>query len=164
MLQTAVVPGATVFPRIAWRWESETDILSGSYRAPTAGEDATSLDLSSADGAVAVLDVVAGEICGVDIVIWPDVETVSGLQAPAPTMAGRVTLPGPLGGNAGGPLEEVELAVEVDPSEQLFHLRVGPERPVDTVQVADHLLIEVDEEQRLAGFWLTGVPPFPGEV
>ena len=32
MLQTIVIPGVTVFPRLSWRWESETDILSGSYR------------------------------------------------------------------------------------------------------------------------------------
>jgi hypothetical protein len=31
------------------------------------------------------------------------------------------------------------------------------------VQVADHLLIEVDSQDRVAGFWLTGVPPFPSE-
>ena len=74
MLHTTVVPGATVFPRISWRWEAETDILSGSYRAAVHGERAESVELSSADGAVAVLDVVANEVCGVDLVILPSSE------------------------------------------------------------------------------------------
>jgi hypothetical protein len=162
MIHTTVVPGVSVFPRVSWRWESETDILSGSYRVPGHGEAAESLEVSSPDGAVAVLDVVAGEICGLDIVIWPDVETVSGLQAPAPMMAGRVTLPA---ANGGGQPREIEtaLAVEMDPREQTFHLRLGPDRQVTVVQVADHLLIEVDDTDHLAGFWMTGVPPFPSE-
>lgn len=158
-LQTIVVPGATVFPRLSWRWETETDILSGSYRTAGVGELAESVELSSPDGAVTVLDLVEGEVCGLDIVIWPDVETVSGLQAPAPDMAGRITLPPIPAGSARQ--VETELAIEVDPAEQTFHLRVGPERPVTVLQVADHLLIAVDREYNLAGFWLTSVPPFP---
>ncbi len=160
MLTTEVVPGATVFPRIAWRWEAETDILSGTYLRPSPHERSGTVELTSPDGAVAVLDVVEGEICGVDIVIWPDVEVVSGLRAPAPAMAGRVALPPGLADNA--PEDETELTIEVDTSEQVYHLRIGPDRPVTVVQVADHLLIEVDTDQRLAGLWLTGVPPFAG--
>lgn len=160
MLPTKVIPGATVFPRISWRWETETDILSGSYRSAGIGESAESVELSSADGAVSVLDVVGNELCGVDIVIWPDVETVSGLQAPAPTMAGRVTLD-PVDDDTARQLE-TELAIEVDPAEQTFHLRVGSERMVTVIQVADHLLIEVDSDEVFAGMWMTGVPPFPG--
>jgi len=29
------------------------------------------------------------------------------------------------------------------------------------VRVADHLLVELDKQSRLAGFWLLEVPPFP---
>ncbi|MEK6688191.1 MAG: hypothetical protein AABZ01_07005 [Gemmatimonadota bacterium] len=159
MLQTVVIPGVTVFPRLSWRWESETDILSGSYRSAEQGQLAESVEVSSPNGAVAVLDVVDGELCGVDVVIWPDVETVSGLQAPAPEMAGRVTLP-PVPPGTARQLE-VDLAIEVDSSEHTFHLCVGPARPVTVLQVADHLMIEVDQDQTLAGFWLTSVPPFP---
>jgi hypothetical protein len=58
---------------------------------------------------------------------------------------------------------ETELAVEVDGMEQTFHLVVGKSRPATVVQVADHLMVEVDETGHLAGFWLAGVPPFPSE-
>jgi hypothetical protein len=108
---------------------------------------------------VAVLDVVNGELTGLDIVIWPDVETVTELNPPASQVAGKVTLP---------PSEqprqiEEALSVMVDGLERTFHLRIGAVRPVTVVQVADHLLIEVDTSDQLAGFWLTGVPPFPSE-
>jgi hypothetical protein len=74
-------------------------------------------------------------------------------------VAGKVTLP---------PSEqprqiEEALFVKVDGMERTFHLRIGEARPVTVVQVADHLLIEVDTSDQLAGFWLTGVPPFPSE-
>ena len=144
MLPASIVPGITVFPQILWHWESETDILSGSYHVPRRGES---------------LDVVNGELTGLDIVIWPDVETVTELNPPAPQVAGKVTLP---------PSEqprqiEEPLSVTVDGLERTFHLRIGAPRPVTVVQVADHLLIEVDTSDQLAGFWLTGVPPFPSE-
>ncbi len=159
MLLVVVVPGISVFPQITWRWESETDILSGTYKSARRGETAEAVEMSSPDGAVAVLDIVGAELCGLDIVIWPDVQTVTDLRPPAPQLAGKVTLP-----PADGPRQEEEpMAVTVDSLEQTFHLRIGTDRPVTVVQVADHLLIEVDAESRLAGFWLTGVPPFPSE-
>jgi hypothetical protein len=155
-----IVAGVAALPRLTWRWESETDILSGTYRTARHGETAETVELSSDNGAVAVLDVVGGEICGVDIVIWPDVETITGLLPPAPQVVGRVLLPPA----TDGPGEiETELAVAVDGLEQTFHLRVGEPRPMTVVQVADHLLIEVDADGQLAGFWLAGVPPFPSE-
>jgi hypothetical protein len=159
MLPTTILSGVTVMPRLMWRWEPETDILSGSNRTARPGESAEAVELSSTDGAVVVLDVIEGEISGLDIVIWPDVETIGGLRSPAPQVAGWVTL-----GPAAGPRQEdTDLAIEVDGLEETFHLRMGPARPVTVVQVADHLLIEVDAANRLAGFWLTGVPPFPSE-
>ena len=159
MLPATIVPGITVFPQIAWHWESETDILSGSYHIARRGESVEAVELSSSDGAVAVLDVVNGELTGLDIVIWPDVETVTELRPPAPQVAGKVTLP-----PSDQPRQiEEPLAVTVDGLERTFHLRIGAARPVTVVQVADHLLIEVDTSDQLAGFWLTGVPPFPSE-
>ncbi len=159
MLPAAIVSGITVFPQIAWHWEAETDILSGSYHIARRGESVEAIELSSSDGAVAVLDVVNGELTGLDIVIWPDVETVTELRPPAPQVAGKVTLP-----PADQPRQiEEPLSVTVDGLERTFHLRIGNARPVTVVQVADHLLIEVDATDQLAGFWLTGVPPFPSE-
>lgn len=160
MLPITVRPTTEPFPGVSWHWETETDILSGSYRRPRTGESAGTVEISSSDGAVLVLDVVAGEIAGLDVVIWPDVETVAALRPPVPAASGRVVLtPDP------GEERQVEadLAVAVDGLEQTFHLRVGPERPVRAIQVADRMFVERDDAGLLAGFWLTGVPPFPGE-
>jgi hypothetical protein len=159
MLPTAILSGVNVPPHLSWRWEPETDILSGSYQLAEPGESAEAVELSSLDGAVVVLDVIGGEVCGLDIVIWPDVETISGLQPPVPQVAGRVTLAPAMAPRQ----EDTSLSIEVDGLEQTFHLRMGPVRPVTVVQVADHLLVEVDATNYLAGFWLTGVPPFPSE-
>jgi hypothetical protein len=159
MLTTTLAPRTGPLPRVVWRWEAETDILSGTTRVATPGESAAAVEMSSPDGAVLVLDVIGGELCGLDIVIWPDVETVPSLDTPAHPEPGRVLLPADLGARQ----EEEELAMRVDGPERTFHLRVGPDRPATVVQVADHLLVEVDAEGSLAGFWLTGVPPFPSE-
>jgi hypothetical protein len=159
MIPVLVRPPAAAVPAMTWRWEAETDILSGSCRMPMPGESAEAVALSSPEGAVIVLDVIEGEICGLDVVIWPDVDTHAGLQAPASVLPGRILLtPSP------APRQfESELSVEVDGLEQTFHLLVGPRRPVTVIRVADHLLLEVDDGDGLAGFWLTGVPPFPSE-
>jgi hypothetical protein len=155
MLRTTIAPAAAVLPSISWRWEAETDILSGSLRAAAPGEAAVALELSSPDGAVVVLDVVAGELCGLDIVIWPEVETIPALEAPAARLAGRVLLP------AAGSAEEADLAVQVDGPERTVHLRVGHLRATRVVRIADQLIAEIDDDGVLAGLWLTGVPPFP---
>jgi uncharacterized protein YuzE len=51
--------------------------------------------------------------------------------------------------------------VRTDRAESVFHLAIGAPRPVEVVRAADHLYIEVDQQGLVAGFWLTGVPPFP---
>jgi hypothetical protein len=45
----------------------------------------------------------------------------------------------------------------------VFRVRIGPSRKVDVVNVAEGLLVELDDKQELAGLWLVGVPPFPAE-
>jgi hypothetical protein len=56
---------------------------------------------------------------------------------------------------------DTNLSVEKRPDESVIHLRVGPKRKVDVVQLADGLILEVDGDGNIAGLWLTNVPPFP---
>ena len=58
---------------------------------------------------------------------------------------------------------EVDTALTVDKnqSESIFHIRVGRQRAAAVVRVADHMLVEVDKQSRIAGLWLLEVPPFP---
>ena len=158
-----IEPLTGALPSITWRWDAETDILSGAFRGTRKGPGLTgSVELTDDIGSVAVLDVSNGLICGLDIVVWPEVSTTAGLAAPADLTHGRVVLPARPSRPGIASLEiDTTLSVRTDPNESVFHLLIGVRRPAEVVRVADHLSIEVDDVGLLAGFWLTGVPPFP---
>jgi hypothetical protein len=146
-------------PRIAWRWEPETDILAGGLQ-PTPEGEVASLELSGHDGSVVVVDLVGNRLASLDVVVWPEVTTVAGLLPPAPSRRGALLVQAPRPIPAGE--IEVALAVRASPDEDVIHVRVGAPRPAVVLQAADHLLVELDEAGGLAGFWLTGVPPLDG--
>ena len=152
-------------PHIAWRWDAETDILTGAVKRPAAKSASGltgSVELEGGDGSFILLDVVAGTIRGVEVVVWPDVRTVPGLDAPAEAPHGEVELPGRRSQPSVAAVEvDASLAIDTNTSESVFHVRIGPARPAKPVRVADGLLVEVDEQQELTGLWLTEVPPFP---
>src|SRR3990172_1835280 len=103
-----------------------------------------------------------GGVGGVGVVVWPEPQTVPGLTAPAARERGRLVLPA-------RPSQPGIAAVEVDthmvaektPDDSTIHLRVGPQRRVKLIQVAENLVLELDEASEIAGFWLLQVPPFP---
>ena len=158
-----IEPLLGALPTLVWRWDPETDILSGSFDPGDAGDGLTgTVELSDDAGAIAVLDLTRGALAGLDMVVWPEVTTVAGLQPPDGTRDGRVMLPGAADVAAVGALEvDDTLTVRTDSGEQTFHVRFAGSRPRLAVRVADNLLVEVGEEDELAGFWLTGVPAFP---
>ena len=161
-LEARVEPLTGSLPSIAWRWDPETDILSGAFKGnrKTGGLTGT-VELSDAEGSVAVLDVNNGVICGLDVVVWPEVETVGDLRVPAKLTDGRVVL---ASGGSRGAIASVEvdtsLSVKTNGSESVFHLRIGPHRAVEVVRVADNFYVEVDQQGGVAGFWMNNVPPF----
>ena len=149
-------------PSISWRWDPETDILSGAFKGNRKSGGLTgTVELTDAEGSVAVLDVNNGVVCGIDVVVWPEVSTRSDIQVPARLTDGRVVLAS--GGSRGG-VSSVEvdtsLSVETNSSESVFHLLIGARRPVEVVRAADNFYVEVDQQGGLAGFWMTNVPPF----
>lgn len=150
-------------PAIVWRWDPETDILSGAFRASRkVGGITGSIEITDEDGSVAVLDVADGVICGLDLVVWPEVTTDSRLRVPAQLTEGRVVVSATAGAPGISSLEiDAPLRVRTDPGESLFHLAIGPARDAEVVRVADNFHIEVDAEGGLAGLWLTQVPTFP---
>ena len=150
-------------PTVAWRWDPETDILSGAFKANRkVGGLTGTVELSDDEGSVAVLEVSDGVICGLDIVVWPEVDTASALAVPAQLTDGRVVVARrPSKPGISSVEVDTTLSVRTDRSETVFHLRIGLSRAVEVVRAADHLYIEVDAEGVVAGFWLTGVPPFP---
>jgi hypothetical protein len=161
-MEAKIEPLAGALPSIAWRWDPETDILSGSFKGNRkAGGLTGSVELTDAEGSVAVLDVNSGVVCGIDVVVWPEVSTRSDIQVPASLTDGRVVLAA--AGSRGGVASvevDTSLFVETNGTESVFHLCIGARRSVEVVRAADNFYIEVDQQGALAGFWMTNVPPF----
>jgi hypothetical protein len=162
--ETHVAPLDSKLPRLSYRWDAETDILTASCKASAKGRGLTgTIDLEGTDGAFVVLDVADGALRGVDVVNWPDeVPEVDGLTAPRGAADGRVTFSTrrPQRGVAAVEVDTT-LQISKSPEESVFHVRVGRARAARPVRVADNLIVEVDRQDRLAGLWLLQVPPFP---
>lgn len=147
-------------PTIRWTWDDETDILSGAMAGSKKGGGLTgTVELTDDEGSVAVVDVAGGRVQGLDIVVWPEVTEVRGLEAPEAGRDGVIVLP-PRPSQPGIAAVEVDttLSVAANPRHDTLHLRIGTKRQVEAVRVADGLLVEVDGKGRLAGFWLLSVP------
>jgi hypothetical protein len=164
-LDTRIEPLTGKLPSISWRWDPETDILSGSFKGKEkAGGLTGTVELTDEEGSIAVVDVAGGIVRGLDVVVWPEVSTIPGLTAPAPVKDGRVIIPSRSSQPGIASLEvDTTLSVSTNPGESVFHLRIGTKREVEGIRIADTLIIEVDQKRRIAGFWLTNVPPFPAE-
>ncbi len=167
-LAARVIERTGKLPTVSYRWDPETDILTGAVKGGgrDKGQDGLtgSVELEGADGSFVLLDVNGGAIRGVEVVVWPDVRTVQTLRPPADPRAGDVVLPQRKAGAALSAVEvDTALTIETNTAESVFRVRVGPARKVETVHVAEGLLVEVDETGEVAGLWLTGVPPFPAD-
>lgn len=161
-VETRVEPLEGALPTVEWRWDTETDILSGGFRTRPQGSGLDgSVELTDEEGSVVVLDVAGGVLCGLDVVVWPEVDTVPGLAPPATPRTGRVLVPGRPARQGVSAVEvDTTLSVSATPDERTVHIRIGTRRDVEVVRVADRFLVELDHGRRLAGFWLTEVPPF----
>jgi len=151
-------------PKVSYRWDPETDILSLSCKGVVKGSGLNgTVDLEGADGSFVVIDVAGGALRGVDVVSWPDdVRTVESLAVPDDAKSAAVVFPGRRSQPDVAAVEvDTSLTVERNQNESVFHIRVGRSRPSTVVRVADHLLVELDKQSRLVGLWLLDVPPFP---
>ena len=162
-LTATVEPLSGSLPAISFKWDDETEILAGHFKgASKAGGLTGSVELEGSDGAFVVLDVAQGVVQGLEVVVWPQVDVVSSLMAPAAKQKGRLTLPARRS-QPNIAAVEVETAITATKSgdQKTIHLRVGAKRPVTVTQLADHLLVECDAGGKIAGFWLLNLPPFP---
>lgn len=151
-------------PKVSYRWDPETDILTVACKGVPKGNGMNgTVDLEGGDGSFVVIDVAGGAMRGLDVVTWPDdVRTVASLAPPATSKEGQVTFPDDRR-QSGIAAVEVDTALTVDKneSESIFHIRVGRQRASTVVRIADHMLVELDKQSRIAGLWLLEVPPFP---
>ncbi len=149
-------------PRMPFRWDPETEILSGRFPPPIGTGFTGSIEFEGTEGAFVLLDVEGGTVCGVEIVVWPEVEEQR-LTPPDDAQAARLVLPVPPAASGVGAIEvETEVECFGAADERTFHFLFGEDRDVDVVRVADELLVEVDDNGVIAGLWLLNVPSFPG--
>jgi len=162
--ETRIEPLDGKLPRVSYRWDPETDILTAVCKGvPKAVGLNGTVDLEGSDGSFVLLDVAGGLLRGLDVVTWPeDIRTVDTLSAPSSVQDARVLFPSRRSPSAVSAVEvDTALTVEKNSTESTIHIRVGRPRPVRAIRIADHLLVEVDKQSRLAGLWLLEVPPFP---
>lgn len=163
-LAAHVEPLSGELPRISFKWDPETEILSGQFIGAKAGKGLTgTVEIEGADGSFAVLDVNLGVLRGLEVVVWPETTIVPDLNPPSATSRGRLSLPTRASQPGIAAVElETSLIAEKSADQSIIHLRVGPRRKVTSVQLADNLILDVDGSNQIAGFWLLRVPPFPG--
>lgn len=162
--ETKIQPLEGKLPKVSYRWDPETDILSVACKGipKSSGMNGT-VDLEGSDGSFVLLDVAGGMLRGLDVVTWPDdIRTVDSLVAPDAVSEAHVLFPSRRSQPAVAAVEvDTALVVEKNAVESVIHIRVGRAKPASVVRIADHLLVEVDKQLRLAGLWLLDVPPFP---
>lgn len=163
MFQGTIEALTQPLPVARFKWDAETEILACRLEGATgAGGYTGTIELEDPRGPIITLDMQDGTLVAVEVVVWPDVETVDGLVAPEPDRQGRMHVP-PRPSQPGVALTAVELAMHGRraPDEAIIHLGIGPRRNTKVVELARGLLLELDRREQPAGFWLVGVPPFP---
>jgi hypothetical protein len=158
-----VEPSAVSTDRVEYRWDADTDILSATVRGREQGDASrtTALELEGTDGSWLILDVRGGRIRGVEVAVWPDVQTLSSLHPPPIVEDATVVVGAVERGRRVAVEVDTRMAAEADASERTIHFRLGSTRQTRTVRIARDLLLDIDLRDRIAGLWLLDVPPFP---
>lgn len=149
-------------PRVGFQWNFDTEILTGSIPGlSTSNDPASTIELGCADGCFLSLGLTGRVLSGLEVVVWPKGETVTGLEPPVPDRKGRLEVTA-VGQDESGVAElQVPLVCERSDDRSTIHLSVGDARGVQRIAIAENLIVDIDGTGKLAGFWLTDVPPFP---
>lgn len=158
-----VEPAVTALPAVDYRWDADTDILTATLHSGAVGEGMSgSVEIEGKDGSWLILEASNGRIASVEVAVWPEVRKVGSLAVPAEPAPSRVTLPSRQSEPGVAVLEvDTLLAATADKAERTIHFRIGPSRPTRPVSVAQDVILDIDERDRIAGVWLLNVPPFP---
>ena len=160
MIRATVTAVPAPLPAFPFRWDIETEILSGrqEVEGPPTGFTG-SWEIESPTGAVLTLETTGGVLGGIEVVVWPDVERAA-LAVPRKAPAGRVALEAP-GGQKTGVLEvEAPITGAATASETLVRLAFGTAR-ARSVRIAENVVVDLDADGHLAGLWLEDLPLFP---
>ena len=156
-------PATETCPGVEYRWDADTDILLARLQGAEAHVGMSgSVDFQGADGSWVILDVAGGRIRGVEVAVWPQVHKRAGLAAPGTIEEGRVVIPSRASQPGIAAMEvEVPLMAEADADRRVIHFRVGQRRDVRSIRIGSDLILDIDQQSRIAGLWLLNVPPAP---
>lgn len=153
---------------VSYRWDVDTEILSATFSSGAPGAAETegltgSVELTGRDASCVILDVKAGSITGVEVAVWPDVRSVPSLAPPASVETARLVVPKrPSQPNVALLEVDTNLVADADGAERTIHLLLGASRTMRTLRLAEDVLVDVGENDRITGLWLLNVPPYPG--
>lgn len=154
-----MVAAPAPLPAFPFRWDPETEILSGRQDVSGTAEGFTgSWEIECPTGAVVVLETTGGVLGGIEVVVWPDVERAA-LTMPHAAPPGRIVLEAPAGGTAGVVQVEAPIAAAATASETLVRVTFGT-APARSVRIARNVVVDLDAAGCLAGLWLDDLPPF----
>ena len=158
-LTVQIEPPRGATPSVAYRWDTDTDILSAQLEGIAPEGPAATIEVQGLDGSWMILDVRGGRLRGVEVAVWPDVRKLPMLSPPR-SEPGDVVLP-PRHAAAGASAVDSPLSAEVDDPETVFHFRFGPGVESRAIRVAHDILVDVEPSGAVAGIWFLNVPPFP---
>jgi hypothetical protein len=158
-LTVQIEPPRGATPAVAFRWDTDTDILSAQVEGKSPEGPAATVEVQGLDGSWMILDVRGGRIRGVEVAVWPDVRKRPALSPPE-FEPGEVVLPARHAATGGSAVDS-PLSAEVDDPERVFHFRFGPGAESRAIQVGRDLLVDVEPSGTVAGIWFLNVPPFP---
>lgn len=158
-----VEPATTALPAVDYRWDADTEILTASLHPSAVGEGMSgSVEIEGKDGSWLILEAASGRIVGLEVAVWPEVRTVASLVPPSAPVPSRVILPSRQSQPGVAVLEvDTVLVATSDKAERTIHFRIGPTRPTRPVRLAQDIILDIDERERIAGVWMLNVPPFP---
>jgi hypothetical protein len=153
----------TPLPAVDYRWDEDTDILTATLRVVAKSDGMSgSVEVQGSDGSWLIFDVNAGQIAGIEVAVWPDVRKTAMLAAPADVSPVTVRVPTRRSQPGVASVEvDTRLTAEADTLEQTIHFRFGGGRMHRVVRLAQDLMFDLDDGDRVVGVWLLNVPPFP---
>ncbi|HEY2849812.1 MAG TPA: hypothetical protein VGI97_08040 [Gemmatimonadaceae bacterium] len=160
-----VEAGSVALSAVDYRWDADTDILTAMLGGASKGDGMSgSVEVEGSDGSWLIFDVSGGRIAGIEVAVWPDVRKVGTLVPPVDAVAALVTIPARASQPGIASVEvDTRVVADADASERTIHFRFGAARAMRAVRVAEDMIFDVDESDRIAGVWLLNVPPFPTE-
>lgn len=149
-------------PKVKFRWDKDTEILSASIGKGAATSGLTGgVELEGQDGSWLLLDVEEGNLRSIEVAVWPEVRTNASLAPPADCEEVTIAIPARASQPGIAALEvSATVRAETNPAESVIRFVLEPRR-TRTVRVADGVLLDLTEHGAVAGVWLCGVPPFP---